>query len=125
MKKKKMDVDELINKLFNILNDDDFPVKTTTEFSDELLETLKITKNCVSCKNVIGKDYFDEFYESTNIIENCLANLEKREYDTNGKLNEELFQISISLNKEILCKSCKGKEIEKLTDKCGNEEIAR
>src|SRR6185369_16335301 len=29
------------------------------------------------------------------------------------------------LNKEILCEGCKEKEIEKLTDKCGNEEIAR
>ena len=29
------------------------------------------------------------------------------------------------LNKQILCEDCKGKRLEKLTDKCGNEEIAR
>ena len=33
--------------------------------------------------------------------------------------------MSIRLNKEILCEGCKEKEIEKLTDKCGNEELAR
>ena len=29
------------------------------------------------------------------------------------------------LNREILCESCKEKKIEKLTDKCENEEMAR
>jgi len=33
--------------------------------------------------------------------------------------------MNIRLNKEILCEGCKEKEIEKLTDKCGNEKIAR
>ena len=36
-----------------------------------------------------------------------------------------MFKINIKLNKEILCEGCKEKEIKKLTDKCGNEEIAR
>src|SRR5439155_12642960 len=40
-------------------------------------------------------------------------------------LNKELFRLNIRLNKEILCEGCKEKEIEKLTDKCGKEEIAR
>ena len=33
--------------------------------------------------------------------------------------------MNIRLNKEILCEGCKEKEIRKLTDKCGNEEIAK
>ena len=33
--------------------------------------------------------------------------------------------MNIRLNKEILCEGCKGKKIEKLTDKCGNEKIAK
>src|SRR5437588_7898357 len=41
------------------------------------------------------------------------------------KLNDKLFKINIRLNKERLCEDCKGKKVEKLTDKCGNEEIAR
>ena len=43
----------------------------------------------------------------------------------NNILNQELFKINIRLNNEILCEGCKGKKIKKLTDKCGNEEIAR
>src|SRR5437773_1953633 len=39
-------------------------------------------------------------------------------------LNNKLDEINVILNKKVLCESCKGKEIEKLTDKCGNEEIA-
>ena len=49
----------------------------------------------------------------------------KKKEDIIHELNKELFRLNIRLNKEILCKGCKGKEIEKLTDKCGNEEIAR
>jgi hypothetical protein len=41
------------------------------------------------------------------------------------ELNNGLFKINIRLNNEILCEGCKEKEIEKLTDKCGNEKIAR
>ena len=33
--------------------------------------------------------------------------------------------MNIRLNKEILCEGCKEKEIRKLADKCGNEEIAK
>ena len=33
--------------------------------------------------------------------------------------------MDIELNKKILCEGCKEKKIEKLTDKCGNEEISR
>src|SRR6266542_5744225 len=50
----KMGDDELINKLRNILNEliyiNDLSVETT-EFSNELLETLKMIENCTSCKD--------------------------------------------------------------------------
>ena len=59
-------------------------------------------------------------------IEKCLAELEKEKKGwRKRKSNNELFEINIRLNKDILCEDCKEKEIEKLTDKCENEEIAR
>ncbi len=64
-----------------------------------------------------------------NEIEDCLTKLEKEEQgkekdDIIGELNKELFRIENKLNRKMLCENCK-KEIENLTDKCGNEEIAR
>src|SRR5437762_377535 len=117
----------LINKLQNTLNElinrNDLNVKTT-ELSNELLETTKIIENCTSCKDkkIDGNDL--------DKIKNCLAELEKKEqkrekWDIIDELNDRLFEINIRLNNEILCEGCKEKEIEKLTDKCGNEEIAR
>ena len=41
------------------------------------------------------------------------------------ELNEQLFGIDNELNKKMLCKGCKEKEIRKLTNKYGNKEIAR
>src|SRR5437588_12267720 len=120
--------DELINELQNTLNklfsENDLSVKTT-ELSNGLLETTKIIENCTSCckdKKIDGNDL--------DKIKNCLAGLEKEEQEREkwhiiDNLNQELFEINIRLNKEILCEGCKEKEIEKLTDKCGNEEIAR
>src|SRR5207248_9496008 len=60
-------------------------------------------------------------------IENCLSKLkrEKKKEDIIKKLNDELNKTDFELNKKILCEGCKEKKIEKLTDKCGNEEIAR
>src|SRR5438552_17442103 len=40
-------------------------------------------------------------------------------------LDENLFKTNIRLNKEVLCEGSKRKEIRKLADKCGNEEIAK
>ena len=40
-------------------------------------------------------------------------------------MNNELNGIDFELNKKVLCKGCKEKKIKKLTDKYGNEEIAR
>ena len=117
-------LNELQNTLNELINRNDLSVKST-ELSNELLETTKIIENCTSCckdEKIDGND-LDE-------IKNCLAELEKEEQKREkwkiiGELNKELFEINIRLNKEIICEGCKEKEIEKLTDKCGNEEIAR
>ena len=115
----------LINKLQNTLNElinrNDLNDKIT-ELLNELLETTKIIENCTSCEK-IGRYDLDG-------IKNYLDELEKEEQDwlrrnIISQLNNELFKINIRLNKEILCEGCKGKKIEKLTDKYGNEEIAR
>src|SRR2546423_955254 len=111
-----MSVDELINKLQNtlnkLINENDLSVKTI-ELLNELLETLKIIENCIGCKD--KKMYGIDFDK----IENCLVELEKEDI-VNG-----LNIIDFELNKKKLCEGCKGKIIDKLTDKCGNEEIAR
>ncbi len=123
-----MDSDELTNKLLDLLNEivinkEGRLTVRSTNLSKELLEILKIIENCTNCKDKIRKNYLDEFLESIDTIENLLAELkkEKKEY----KLNNKLIRIDNELNKKILCESCKGKKIEKLTDKYGNEEMAR
>src|SRR5437764_7314013 len=106
-----MNVDELINKLQ--INENDLNVKTT-EPSNELLETLKIIRNCTSCKNkkIYGID-LDE-----------IENWEKRrDIIIIDELNND--KINFELNKWILCEDCEGKKIKKLTDKYGNEEMTR
>src|SRR5690242_14432116 len=113
-------INELQNTLDELISRNNLNAKTT-ELSNELLETTKIIENCTSCK-IDGND-LDE-------IKNCLAELEKEEQEGEnwriiGELNDELFEINIRINKEILCEGCKEKKIEKLTDKYGNEEIAR
>ena len=130
-----MKVGELINKLQNTLNNklingNDF-IKTTN-LLNELLETLKIIENCTSCK--------DEKIDGKK-LDKCLVKLEKEEqtkkkeyiiYELYNELNEidfelnrKLIEIDEKLNRKALCESCKGKKIEKLTDKYGNEEIVR
>src|SRR5205085_5403557 len=104
------------------MNRNDMSVKTI-KLSNEILETLKILEDYTSCKNKkIDEIDIDE-------IENCLAELEEEEQGEKkesiiNELNHELFKINIRLNKKILCESCKRKKIEKLSDECGNEEIA-
>src|SRR5437764_5034526 len=102
---------ELINKLFSTLNE-----PRITELSNELLETLKIIENCTSCCC-----YFDKL---TNEIAHSLAEL-KNEQNVIYKSSGILIDIDNKTNREVLCKECKRKKIEKLADKCGNEEIAR
>ena len=126
-KRFKMNIDELINKLQNTLNNklingNDLSIKTTN-LLNELLETLKIIENCTSCKKgekIDGKG-----------LDKCLADLEKEEQgkkkeDIIYRLNRELNKIDFGLNKKAsLCEDCKGKKVKKLTDKYGNEEMAR
>src|SRR5439155_4079058 len=67
-------------------------------------------------------------HKSINEIKKCLAELEKEEQGKKKRdiiIKLKLFEINIRLNKKILCEGCKEKEIEKLTDKYWNEEIAR
>src|SRR5437660_6803962 len=105
-------LNELINKNTSL-------VKIT-----EILEILEIIENCTSCKDKIkGKKHFKEFCESINEIESCLAEPEEGE-NIISELDGELFEINTRLNSdELLCKGCY--EVKKLTDKCGNREIAK
>jgi len=113
-----MNVAESINKLQNtlnkLINENDLNVRTN-ELLNELLETIKIIENCTSCKDkeTDGNDL--------DKIEKCLAELEEEEEVEEVEGWESHF---FELNKKILCEGCKRK-IEELTDKCGNEEIAR
>src|SRR5439155_4848635 len=79
----------------------------------ETIETLKTIEDCANCKDKqVGRNSFDEFCELINEI--------GKEYN----LDKNLFKMNIRLNK-VLCEGCKRKEIRKLADKCGNEEIAK
>src|SRR5437763_9292724 len=117
----KYKIDELIDKLHNTLsilnelmiNRDNFPVETI-EIIETTIETLKTIEDCTNCKDKeVGRNGFDKFRKSINKIG-------KKYY-----LVENLFKTNVGLNKEVLCEGCKGKEIRKLADKCGNEEIAK
>ncbi len=122
---------KLIKTLRNMLiNKNDLSVKTA-ELSNGLLETLRIMERCPCCVHKkIDRNDSDEISELMNKIENCLTKLEKKEeqgkkkYCIIDELNKELFRTDNKLNKDRLCASCK-KGIEKLTDECGNERIAR
>src|SRR5438874_1956425 len=125
-----MDVHESTSKLFNVLNKlTSKGYLRTTNLSNELLETLKIIKDCTTCKDSLDGYCFNEFHESSiNEIGNLLAESEKEEQekeDIIDKLNKRLIKIDDELNRKILCEDCKGKKIEELTYKFGNEEIAR
>ena len=123
-------IDKLHNTLNKLTNNNNLSVKTT-ELLNKSSETLKIIGNCTNCNyKEINTHDLDELHKLTNKIENCSANLEKEQQgkkknDIIHKLNHELFEINIGLSKTILCKGSKEKEIRKLADKCGNEEIAR
>ena len=120
----KYKIDELIDKLHNISNE--LINKGYSKITDESLEVLKIIENCTNCKSNTGKFNLDEIHRLINKIESRLAKLKKEQEEKDNivdELNEELFEINNKLN-EMLCKSCK-EEIKKLTDKCGNEKLAR
>ena len=99
----KYKIDEFINKLQNtlnnkLINENDLSV-IITKPSNELLETLKIIENCISCK--------DEKIDGNDLdrIKNCLAELEKEEQewkrsDIIDDLNKELFKFTINIFKK-------------------------
>src|SRR5947208_182637 len=100
----KYKIDELINKLHNILNElinrNDLSVKTT-ELSNELLETLKVIEDCTSCKDNTGKCNLDGIHKSINEIESYLVELEKEKEEEKNYtifcLNNHLFQLDTRL----------------------------
>src|SRR5215204_2485804 len=121
-----MNVYELINKLLDslnrLINKGDISV-STTNLSNELLETLKIIENCTSCnKYNIEEKGFDKFHELINEIESEKEQEKKKIIIY--KLNRRLVKIDHELNKKILCEGCKKKKIRKLITKCENEEMA-
>ena len=85
--------DALINKLFDLtgkfIKSNNLSVRNI-KLSNELLETLKIIKNCSGCKDKVGKNDNIEFYESINLMEKCLAELEKGEREQEKKVKEQL-----------------------------------
>src|SRR5438132_1431399 len=100
-----MDVDELINKLFNTLNDlinrADLNVGITS-LLNELLETLKIMENCIRCKNNIKEAYFDK---SINEMDFYLVELEKGEREKVviiDILDDKLTEIDDELSRKML-----------------------
>jgi hypothetical protein len=92
----KSECDELINKLFNFLNELTYKsdlTDRTINLSNELLGTLKIMENCISCeKDNIKEYYFDVFHKFINELE-----LEKEQEQKKKKIiNEELNEILIN-----------------------------
>src|SRR6266511_557481 len=119
-----------VNKLFEILNEINskegyLTTVRSTNLSNELLETLKILENCISCK-----DKLNGFRRLIIKTEYYLAELgeKKEEREKNNIiriLNSRLIEIDDRLNRKVLCESCKEKKIGKLTGECENEEMAR
>nr|CAG8534349.1 10844_t:CDS:2 [Entrophospora candida] len=96
--------DELI-EIDDVLNG--YILCKVNKSSNELLETLKIIENCISCKKYYIKEvkHFDVFYRSINEIENYLVELEK-EKEEQGKryiinrLDDKLIYIDDVLKPE-------------------------
>ena len=122
-----MNIEELINKSFGLLNELINKSDLIARNSNELLETLKLIENCNNCKENLEKYYFNEFHESINKIENLSVKLEneRKKHHVIYNLNNKLIKTDSELNKKVLCENCKEKKIEKLTDKHGNGEIAK
>jgi len=115
----KYEIDELINKFIDSLNElinrNDWSVETTDLLND-LLETLKTIEDCIYCKYNTGIFNLDRCHKLINKIENSLIELEKEEQeerekkDIINKLSNELFRTNNKLNEEMLCESCKEKK---------------
>jgi uncharacterized protein Yka (UPF0111/DUF47 family) len=128
-----MNANESLSQLFNLLNElvnrSDLTVRII-DSSNELLETLKKTENCTSCKDNMGK-YYNGIYESINKIKNYLVELEKgkkeeqEKEDITHKLSDELIKTDVQLSRNVLCGVCGGKKsINKLLS-LSNELINR
>jgi len=77
---------------------------------------MKTIEDCANCKDKeVGRNSFDELRKSIDKVG-------KKHY---LDIVRDLFKTNVRLNKEVLCEGCKGKEIRKLVDKRGNEEIAK
>src|SRR4051794_27691735 len=118
----KYKIDELVDKLFSLLNEiinkrGCYDLRTIY-LSNELLETLKILKSCTSCKDNMGKCNLDGFHkEIINELENWLAELEKEKEEQGrrkiiNELNYKLIKVDDELSREVLCRSCKEKEVK-------------
>jgi hypothetical protein len=129
-------VNEQINKLFDaskgLINKSNLDVRITN-LSNGLLETSKIMKNCISCKDrrKYIKHHIDGLYRSINEMESLLVKLKKveqgKEYIVNW-LDQKLVTIDNDINKNLLCnENCKKKkkEFKEMIDNYGNLQIAR
>src|SRR6185295_2840730 len=99
-----MDFDELINKLFDSLNESitggDVDVRIV-DSSNELLGTLEIRKNCTSCKK-------NDDAKKNGYIDKLIRFLVKLEKRKERKITEyDLKYIDDVLNRKALCKGCK------------------
>ena len=108
-----------MDAIFNSLNKlikGDINIRITN-LSNELLETLKLLKKCTSCKKYNIKEIvFDKLHKLIN---------EQKKKKIVYELDYRLVEIDDELNRKVLCEGCKEKNIKKLINKCGNEEMAR
>ena len=121
--KKKLNLRKIdtTNKLINeLINKGNINVRVTN-LSNELLETLKLIENCKKY-NIEGIS-FNYLNRLINEIESEKEEQKKKEIIY--KLDDELIIIDDKLNISVLCEGCKEKKIEKLINKCENEEMAR
>src|SRR5207248_1168030 len=96
-----------------MINRNDLSIKTI-KIIETTIKTLKTIEDCANYKaKEVGRNGFDEFRKLINEI--------GKKHDLDENL---LFKTNIRLNK-VLCEGCKRKEIRKLADKCGSEEIAK
>ena len=122
-----------LSNMLNELNDGNDLIVGITDLSNGLLGTLKKIENCTSCKDNIGKCYYNYsygVYKSIRETKNYLVELEKGEKGKKEKediiydLNNQLIHIDDELNGKLLCEGCKEKKETELIEQCGNKEIA-
>ena len=114
----KYKIDGLIDKLHNTLNE------LTTNRSDLSVKSIKPIEITIETLKTIGDcaNYKDKEVERNSFDKFCKLIIKIGKKDDLGK---NLFKTNVRLNKEVLCEGCKRKEIRKLANKCGNEEIAK